>query len=325
MTTYYTVTVDTEESWDWDAGFSVDAGCVANIQQLERFDAAVRERGAVATYFTDYSVVADAAASDALLKVAEQGSEIGLHIHPWNTPPFPDREPISPRNSFLHNLPRDLALAKLETVFTAFKEIGIRPQSFRGGRYSTSDWIQQYLCNEGILADASILPMTTWQDDGAPDYRSRDTYPRRLDYGGSALWEIPLTIGFTRGGWPFWKKFYELASRSPLCNLRLIGVAEKLLVSRVWLNLENFLGEKSLPLLHQLRRMQLPCINITMHSSSLVPGGSPYSKTEADVENLYDRLNSVLGTLQAWPEFKPATVSQLARILESENHADTGN
>jgi hypothetical protein len=105
----------------------------------------------------------------------------------------------------------------------------------------------------------------------------------------------------------------------------LVGIAERLFIRRIWINLEHDLGERSLEMLHVLRRTDLPHVNITLHSSSLKAGCSPYSSTQEDVECLYRRLEGILNLLQQWPEFEAVTVSDLSEKLERLHHADTGH
>ncbi len=328
VTTYYTITVDTEEEWDWSSDFLTTSNSVQNISALPEFQSACESQGAKVTYFVNHSVLADQKASETIVDLAKNESvEIGYHIHPWNTPPLATNETVATRESFLHNLPQEQALAKLDSVFEAFRRLDLHPTSFRGGRYSTSSWIQSHLRANGIIADASILPFTTWVDDGSPDFRERDLEPVRKTYGDneSPLWEIPLTLGFTRRPWHLWRKLFELGECSPLRQLKLNAITERLLAKRVWLNLEHPLGESSGVLLNKLRDASLPCINFTLHSSSLVPGMNPYTRTSANLAQLYDRLKQVTDLLNQWDDFIPATVSEVSRSLEASYLARSGN
>jgi hypothetical protein len=329
MPTLYTITVDTEEEWDWAAGWPVTDLAVTNIQRLPRFQELCARYGAATTYFTDQAVFEDAQARSILLKLADQERvEIGMHIHPWNTQPLDRNGPVTPRQTFLHNLPPDAVRAKLNSVYDCFVKAGLRPTSFRGGRYSTGETTLRFLRDKGFLADASVVPYTTWDDDGAPDYRRRGLAPRRLRPRSASeppLWEVPLTLAFTRRPFAFWRACYEVVHKTWLRRLRLIGIAERLgVVRKVWLNFEDPLGSRMLAFLHTLRRLALPCICFTVHSSSLVAGKGPYTRTQADEHRLFGQVEDVLRTLAGWPEFQPATVTQVARTLEA-HYARTGN
>lgn len=321
-----TVTVDTEEEWDWAAGYPTGPTRVSNIQHLPGFQDRCERHGAAVTYFVNHAVLAAPDARRVVLDLAKRPKvEIGLHIHPWNTPPLQPVDAVPVRDSFLHNLPPDLALAKLRTVLDAFREHGLKPTSYRGGRYSTTPEIQNFLRDNGFVADCSVLPYTTWADEKAPDYRHRDPFPVRLPPrrpGDSALWELPLTLGFTRRPFGFWRRFLAAAKETPLRHLRLVGLLDRLGIVRTsWLNFENPLGERMLDFLRVVRAARLPAVCFTLHSSSLLPGGSPYSRSAADVDRLFAKADAALAAVAADPEFRPATSSDVARTLETRHHA----
>jgi hypothetical protein len=326
MTTLFTMTIDTEEEWHWDTGWPTRDLTLANIKHLPKFQELCSRHGVAATYFTDQAVFDDTTARKILLDVAGQPHvEIGMHIHPWNTPPFDPAAPVRPRDTFVHNLPPEVVLPKLESVYRRFVGHGLKPTSFRGGRYSCGPVVRQFLRDKGFLADASVVPYTTWKDDGAPDHRERDLNPVRhapRSDGDRPFWEIPLTLGFTRGPFRFWQRVFDRVENTWLGKLRLIGIAERLgLVRRVWLNFEQPLGQNMLPFLRKLRGMRLPCVCLTVHSSSLMAGKNGFTPTQADEDRLFAYMDEVFGTLAGWDEFRPATVTEVALKLEELHHA----
>jgi len=325
VTTLYAITVDTEEEWDWSRGWPTHGVTVGNISRLGEFQQLCSRHGAAVTYFANHAVLADDDGRRTIELVNQATRvEVGCHIHPWNTPPIENHGVVAARETFLHNLPTELALAKLQTVYDQFTAAGFAPVSFRGGRYSTSDVIQDFLRCRGFVADASICPFTTWSDDGAPDYRRRDLLPVRRSgtNGAPALWEIPLTLAFTRRPFALWGRFYHFVQRRPwLSALRLIGVAERLgLVRRIWLNFEYQDAASMLRLLRKLRSMQARHVCLTVHSSSLTAGMNSYTP-DADAEKrIWNSLDLVLSELASWPDFEPATIRQIAETLEKEYH-----
>jgi len=315
MPTPFVVTVDTEEEWDWASGYPTGPTRVTNIARLPAFQDACDKHGAAVTYFVNHAVLADDASAQIISHLAARPRvEIGMHVHPWNTPPLQAAERVPVRDSFIHNLPPELALAKLNTVYDAFASRGLKPITFRGGRYSTSALVQQWLRERGFVADASILPYTSWTDDGAPDYRGRAPEPVWKD----GLWEVPLSLGFTRGPFGFWKRALAAAGVVP----KLVGALAKFgIAERAWLNFENPLGARMPALIRALLKRNVPYLCFTLHSSSLLPGGSPYAPTEAAVSALFARLNDVLARCAADADLEPATVAEIASRLESQQHA----
>jgi hypothetical protein len=324
--TPYVITVDTEEEWDWASGYPTGPTRTTNIRVLPAFQEVCDRFGAAVTYFVNHAVLADPASRAVVLELARRPRvEIGMHIHPWNTPPIQPGEYVPARESFLHNLPPDFARAKLDTVYASFAEYGLTPISFRGGRYSTGPLVQSWLRDHQFVADASVLPYSSWADPGAPDYRTRTPLPVRLS-GEPPLWEIPLSFGYTRRPFGFWRRALSVAGAPPLRPLRLVGILSKLgIAEKAWLNFENPLGERMYALESALRRMSVPFLCFTLHSSSLLPGGSPYAPDAAAVERLFRTLSLTLERLAADRGLTPATVAEIARRLEAERNARDRN
>lgn len=319
MTIPFAITVDTEEEWDWSSGYPTGPTRTTNIRHLPDFQTAYERHNAAVTYFVNHAVLTDPTARDVILEISRRPRvEIGMHIHPWNTPPLQPVKKVPTRDSFLHNLPPELAIAKLNAVYEAFRDCGLTPISFRGGRYSTGPLIQNWLRERGFIADSSVLPFTRWVDDGAPDYSNRGPQPHRLP-GSPPLWELPLSLAFTRRPFELWNRVLAKAEKPPFRYLRIVGVLQKLGVFRKsWLNFENPFWEGMCALVGSLRRAKVPYLCFTVHSSSLVPGGSPYATCPADVERLFGRLNDSLNWLAGDTAFTPATIADIARRLEAE-------
>ena len=321
------VTVDTEEAWDWNGPFLTNGYSLDHIFRLFEFQELCSRYNVRPTYFANYAVMADSKASDVMLKLAlERGVEIGMHIHPWNTPPISDASNIFPRDTYLHNAADRLVRTKLQHVLNAHLAAGLRPMSFRGGRYSSSIAIQDFLVHNGFKADCSIVPYSRWNEDGSPDYRRRNLFPRRINVQGVrgvGLWEIPLTLGFTRKPFGLWARFYDFVENSMLARLRTIGIVERLgIVKRVWLNFETdgeCNWEKFLKLLLEMR---VPTITITVHSTALFSGLTPYTRDLGDEKRMFERIAKVFKLLGALSEVEFATVSEAAEKLEA-NHLTT--
>lgn len=315
------MTVDTEEAWDWSGPYPTSQYSVEHVSRLVSFQAVCERYGMRPTYFANYAVMADEAARSAMLELARRPSvEIGMHIHPWNTPPCVLAAPVLPRNTYLHTRPDSEIRAKLAATYEAFLSAGLRPRSFRGGRYSTGGEIHRFLSDAGFVADCSIVPYTRWSEDGAPDFSHDGLMPHRIAPPGSPgrpLWAIPQSAGFTRAPFGLWAGLHNAIEHSALRRLRLIGAADRLgLVRRVWLNFEMGGVSDWVPFLKRLRRMQVPVVTLTVHSSSLFVGPGPYTRTTAQERAITDRIERVLDTIAQLDGFVPATVTEAAELLE---------
>ena len=317
------MTIDTEEAWDWSCDFPIRDPDVGNVRQLPRFQNLCSRYGIATTYFADHAVLANPESRDFVLDIASgEQVEIGLHIHPWNTPPLSGNGKVRARDSFLHNLPDTEVIAKLTTVLAEFERCDLQPTSFRGGRYSTCDVAQQLLRDHGMVADSSIVPYTTWEDDGAPDYRHRNLDPVRLPPrhdSDLAMWELPVAMGFTRGPAGLWRRFYQTVESTWLGRLHLIGIVERLgIVQRRWLSFDNQTADEILGLLNVLRKTSIPCACFTIHSSTLDTGPGARWMTAEDQERVYRDLETVFRVVSDLPDLEPACVTSVAKRLEQQ-------
>lgn len=321
----FVMTIDTEEEWDWDQGWPTGDPRLANIAILPRFQDLCDRHGVATTYLVNQAVLDDDRSADVIARLAQgKRVEIGMHIHPWNTPPI-EPGPVTSRESFLANLSPATIRAKLESVYASHRRRGFTPTSFRGGRYSSGGPIHEFLRDHGFRVDSSIVPFTYWDEPGAPDFRDQGLEPRRSPprrAGDHPFWEVPLSMGFTRRPMSFWRTGYHLVEHSPLRHLRLIGIAERLgLVRKVWLNFESPLGDHMLAFFDLLAGWGIPCAVFTVHSSSLMVGGNPWSRTAADVDRMFAQLDQVFAAVARRSDCRPATLSQIATQLEEDFHA----
>ena len=80
-----------------------------------------------------------------------------------------------------------------------------------------------------------------------------------------------------------------------------------------------------LDLLRLLRKIRLPSICFTIHSSSLMAGKGYYTPTQADEERVYAQMDEVFSTISSWPEYRPATMTEIAQEMEAQQNARSGN
>jgi len=317
------ITIDTEEGWKWDDGFPVREYDIENILHLDRFHDLCQRYGLSTTYFTNHAVFADPKSAAVMASLATTGcTEIGMHLHPWITPPSASDDNSS-HASFLENLPSKLATEKLAATYRLMREQGFQPTSFRGGRYSTGETTQRFLLEHGFVADASVCPFSTWEDPGAPDYRDTDERPQRISDPAvsdqqTGLWSIPLTRVFSRRPFTTWNRCFKFIENTPLTHARLIGIMEKAgIVQKIWLNFESEPLAPMQWLIRNATRLNLPYLCFTIHSSSLSTGLNPYSQKPEQVEKIFYNIEQTFKLLITLEKFEPATISEIAHFLES--------
>lgn len=310
--------IDTESEFDWSQGVAADRGAVRSIEKLGAVQAIFERFGVTPCYVIDYPVATGATSAAVLREMAERGAEIGAHLQPWTTPPFP--EPVNDRHAFPGNLPLWLQRQKLVRLGAAIEQaVGIKPRVFKAGRYGIGAATLALLEELDYAVDLSVAPGFDYRAEQGPDFR---------EFGAEPFWfgrdrpllELPTTSGFSgalrAGGAGLW----NWLDRPALRQVRARGILDRTgLFSRIRLSPEGYS-------LAQMKRLTLDFIasgqsflTLSFHSSSLQPGFTPYCRNEADVETLLARVADYLAFFRE--ELGGAAASPLAlyrQLLERD-------
>jgi hypothetical protein len=306
---YCTITIDTE----------CDKGPGWTVQHPLRFTSvrhAIPERltpifqafGARPTYLISSEVLRDRASVDALDWAAQQGAELGTHLHGEFEDPAPDWQ--AKRTSVMQNsYPPSLEYRKLKSLTHRFQDVFNRsPRSFRAGRFGLSQTTFASLSHLGYLVDSSVAPFSHWKDQvhffGAPQqpYFPHKTDPLRQ--GSFHLLEVPVSIGLTwweyippfvlwrvprtRFFWGVVLKYFKLKSRFAPTWLRPSWATESQM---------NHLVDH---IIHKEKQNSRPILlNMMFHSVEYASNCSPYSLSEGDVQRFSTRLSAVLDHMAA--------------------------
>jgi hypothetical protein len=305
------VVVDTEEEFDWEAPFDPASRSVDNIAHQHLAQDAFDAHGVVPTYAMDYPVASTAASVAVLKDFLDAGRcEIGAHLHPWVNPP--EEEKVNAFHSYACNLPLGLMRRKLEVLTeTIAARFGQRPIVYKAGRYGIGRETPAVLRSLGYGADTSVVPHTAFSADGGPDFRGLPDQPFVTADG---LLEVPLSVGFV--GWAAFagSPLYAILDRAK--RLRAPGIAARLgALERLRLSPE---GHSLDDLVRQTRaglsRGQQYFV-LTYHSSSLMPGGSPYARTVRDRDEIVRTLTQYLAFFWSLPSATAITIGAMVRSL----------
>ncbi len=320
MTTTLIVTVDTEEDDAWNSGYVRGGQTVENIRNVGSFQDLCARFGIRPTYLVDTPVADDPRCVELLRRIQDSGGcEIGAHLHPWCTPPF--TEDLSPRNSFLCNLSAELQREKIRSITEAINNrFGRRPTSFRAGRYGLDIVGFKILRELEYRTDSSVIPFSDYSSEDGPDFRSAPCIPyqpneNRLDRtGGKAdLLEIPLSVGFSRPNFDRADKVRQSASTSWLRNVHAVGVLDRLgIVRRIKFSPEQSDAHRMRQLIDASLQRGAPTLVMSLHSSSLCVGCSPYTRTTADLERLYRNLETTFEYCRKTRDMSAATLTEFA-------------
>ncbi len=288
------VVVDTEEEFDWAAPFDRDSRAVHNIPEQAHAQAVFDSHGVAPTYVIDYAVADDAQAAGLLGGWQREGRcLVGAHLHPWVNPP--DEEAVTTFNSYPGNLPAELERAKLARLTDRITEtVGVRPTIYKAGRYGLGPNTTAALDALGYEIDLSIVPATSFAGDGGPDFRR---FPHAPYWFGpeERLFEVPLTRGFP-GILGDAAPAVHRAIAGPLGRaLRLPGILSRLgIVERIPLTPEGVSLEENKRVVRYLAGRGRRVFTYAYHSSSLLPGGSPYVRTVDDRDRFVAGIDDFL-------------------------------
>lgn len=289
------VLVDTEEEFRWHT-FSPHEMSVRNIAAQVRAQDIHNKFGVQPTYLVDYAVASQDEGIGPLKALLDAGvCSIGAQLHPWVNPPI--EEELTIRNTYPGNLPAPLERAKIERLTTSIvQSFGVRPRVFKAGRYGAGPNTASALIEAGYRIDTSVMPLTDFSAKGGPDYTTSPAQPYWVDREQRLL-EIPSTVGLvglmdriSRRGMAALLSDASIACRIPGLLSRL-GLLERIRLTPEGISLDEA-KRMTLSLFRRGRRLFV----LSYHSSSLLPGGSPYVTTEED-------LNTFLGWLDGYMRF----------------------
>lgn len=305
------VVVDTEEEFDWHAPFNRDSRSVENIARQHLAQDAFDAHGVVPTYVVDYPVATSPDAVAVLKPWLDRGRcEIGAHLHPWVNPP--DEEDVNGFHSFACNLPAGLMRRKLSVLRDAIvASFGRAPVVYKAGRYGVGPETPSVLDELGFHADTSVVPHLDFSPEGGPDFRGLPDKPFLLE---DRVAEVPLSVHFVglaaRLG-PTLFPVLERAGRFRLAGLAArLGVLERLRLSPEGHELQDMQRQTAAALAQGHRHLML-----TYHSSSLLPGGSPYAPTRQARDDLVRRIADYVRYFRTIPGATATTVSALVESL----------
>ena len=310
--TPFIITVDTEGDNLWEKPREI---ITRNAAFLPRFQMLCERFRFKPVYLTNYEMAMSEVFLDFARDVFFRGScEIGMHLHAWNSSSI---EPLTSddyyHQPYLVEFP-DRTMKEKIHVMTRLLEDRFSQKiiSHRAGRWAFDGRYAAMLRHEGYLVDCSVTPGVDWSasmgdpnGNGGSNYANFPSGPYFLnpaDISASApdgLLEVPMTILASR--------LYRRAS--PLYRIPLLRRA----VNRISPGLSWFypvqpsLGaaaDRQLDIMLQMTRSMrsqgVAPVEFMLHSSELMPGGSPNFQSASHINQLYERLEIVFEELSTW-------------------------
>lgn len=287
--TRFVVMVDVEEEFDWARPLSRDNRSVAAVAALPEAHARFAAAGVPLAMMIDHPVATDARAIDLIGPLLTGGSVAGAQLHPWVNPPFD--EELTPRNSFVGNLPRALEAAKIDALTDAIAAaFGTRPTAYRAGRYGVGPATFGLLAERGYRLDTSMRPGFDYGPEGGPDFSAIGNDAFRI---GEVI-ALPSTTIFTGLARGVGMGLYRASGAVPKGRAVLARTG---LLQRIPLTPEGIPVADALEAVRVAVGEGLRILSFAFHSPSLAPGHTPYVRDAADLAQFWDWWDRVLAEL----------------------------
>jgi peptidoglycan/xylan/chitin deacetylase (PgdA/CDA1 family) len=316
----FLVSIDTEE----DNWVPVEHGATAeNVRALPALDRFFERLGIRATYFVSHQAISVPHGPAIITELAATGrAEIGAHVHPWNTPPYAS----AARPTMLFRYPYEQQLAKILTVTECLRgAVGTSPVTFRAGRFGFDANTARALVEARYVADSSVTPWFSWEADGAgPSFAGAPVHVYRLDLDcdvrtpgvDGPLIEVPLSSGYDRFSSMTWPRVADILNGRAGRSLRLRSIAARTgIVRRTILSPEPHDVPDMVGLSRGIIAGGGTHLHLFFHSSSLVPGLTPFTPTQRDVDRLYGRIEEYVNRMAGMADLQPCTVAEAAQRL----------
>lgn len=306
MSKMFIITVDTEGDnlWQWQEGKVITT---KNTAYIPRFQELCEKFGFVPSYLTNYEMAMDDIWVQYSKKKRESGKcEIGLHIHAWNSPPIVPLENKFGGNAYITEYDDSIIREKIHFLKELLsKRFECKIQSARSGRWATDNRYFEALADEGITVDCTIAPYINFTGipgcsvQNGPNYINCKTIPHEISPG---VLEIPMTTRVVK-----WNSSGSFKHR-----IKSLLIGEKM-----WLRPIKLSKDYLKALTNKVIGEGTDYLEFMIHSSELMPGGSPYYKTQEDIEEQFKLMNWYFKYVSDIG-FEGLCLSDYARIIRGE-------
>jgi hypothetical protein len=310
--TPFLITIDTEGDDLWARPREITT---RNAQYLPRFQSLCERFHFKPVYLTNYEMaMSDVFVEFARDVVARGAGEIGMHLHAWNSPPL---EPLTNDDfyyqPYLIEYPEPVMKEKIRTLTRLLEHrFDEKMVSHRAGRWAFDGRYAAMLIDEGYCVDCSVTPGVDWRGNpgdprggGGSNYTAFPEQPyflSRSDISVPApggLLEVPMTIRpsrlYRRAPWAYRTPLLRRAANRVSLGLNWLCPVQPAHRAPLDRNLNAMLQTA------RGARAEAPThMEFMLHSSELMPGGSPIFRTASDIERLYESLEILFEDLSTW-------------------------
>lgn len=283
----FIITVDTEGDNLWERA-TIPNGLreikTENARYIERFQNLCNKYSFIPTYLTNYEMIMEENFAGIAKEWEKDGlCEIGMHMHAWNCPPlYLLPYYLKGHNPYAGEYPNYILAEKIKYLTDLiYEKIGTAPTSHRGGRWYIDEWYINQLIELGYKVDCTITPGISWKKTvGNRIYGNNyEKYTNEKFYLDSEnkLLEIPPTIVNLSK-----KNIIRELIKSPF---DFNDIKKK----KIWLRPNGKNLKDMLQVVKQERGNKY--LEFMIHSSELMPNGSPNFKDKISIEKLYSDMD----------------------------------
>jgi hypothetical protein len=315
----FLITIDTEGDNLWNRPHEITT---QNARFLPRFQRLCERFSFKPTYLTNYEMANDPFFVEFGRDIlARNSGEIGMHLHPLNSPPI---KPLTANDHryqpYLFEYPTPVIREKIVYMNELLTEnFQCQILSHRAGRWAFNEIYARILVDLGYRIDCSVTPHLSWREypgdpsqDGGADFFQfpEDHYFVDLDdigrAGQSDLLEIPLTV-FDTAPTPvrLIKKYFRRAA--------FIHRLANKLYPTIWLRPAKGNRRRLFQTVALAERLRKDHLMFMLHSSEFMAGGSPTFLNERDIERLYADLEALFERIAR--SFKGQTLTEFYHLV----------
>ena len=296
----FIITIDAEGDNIWS---KPKVATAENAAFIPRFQSLCESYRLKVTYLTDYTMAKSAPFCACVTDAMGRGTaEVGMHLHAWDTPPLsPLTDDDSQHLPYLIEYPDAVIRQKIAYLKHFLTDTFDTPiVSHRAGRWAFDTRYARTILNEGFQVDCSVTPHVSWRrvrghphGDGGTDFLGFPEDPYFLDLddirkrGRSSLLEVPVTIVTRRPRW-LERPFYQSSQRFPV-----VRRATNRFFPVDWLRPDGKNRDGLIDIVREAGSRGRRHLELILHSSELMPGGSPTFPDQPAIDSLYGTLEEV--------------------------------
>jgi hypothetical protein len=298
MKAYLVITIDVEPdcttTWQYSDPLTFKG---VSIGIKERLQPLFIKHDIIPTYLIN-NVVLEDVESITIFSRLEGQYELGSHLHPEFMEPQKSSTSYAGKRGLANSseYTPDIEFEKIKNITKLFTDnFNYKPTSFRAGRFSAGPNTIACLDKLGYKVDTSVTPHVIWNDKtrkNPVDYRNAREQPYFIkrdtileeDVKGNIL-QVPVSIVNKPAAlWGELRRTF-FGIRSPLKKTKSVWLRP---VYSSNADLRNVVEDT----LHRYRDEKVVVLNMMFHNVEVMPGLSPYTKTESDCEVYLNQLIS---------------------------------